>query len=155
MTKSQSFFLLLLRLTTGFMMFYAGITKVIDPTWSSVGYLKGAKMLTGFYAFLQGSSILPIVDFVNEWGLTLLGISLILGVGVRLSAPLGALLMILYYIPLGFPYPNPHAFIVDEHIIYATILLFFASIDAGQYFGLSNKMRETFLAKIPFFGKYV
>lgn len=155
MTKSQSFFLFLSRLTVGFMMFYAGITKVIDPMWSSIGYLKGAKLLTGFYTFLQGSSILPIVDFVNEWGLTLLGISLILGIGIRLSAPLGALLMILYYIPLGFPYPNPHALIVDEHIIYAAVLLFFASIDAGKYLGLSNKMQETFLARIPFFGKYM
>jgi thiosulfate dehydrogenase [quinone] large subunit len=155
MTKSQSFFLFLSRLSVGFMMFYAGITKVIDPTWSSVGYLKGAKLLTGFYTFLQGSSILPIVDFVNEWGLTLLGISLILGIGIRLSAPLGALLMILYYIPLGFPYPNPHALIVDEHIIYATVLLFFASIDAGKYLGLSNKMQGTFLGRIPLFGKYM
>jgi thiosulfate dehydrogenase [quinone] large subunit len=155
MTKTQSFFLFLSRISIGFMMLYAGITKVIDPNWSSVGYLKGAKMMVGFYSFLQGSSVLPIVDFINEWGLTLLGLSLIFGVGVRLSAPLGALLMVLYYIPLGFPYPNPHALIVDEHIIYACTMLFFGAIDAGKYWGLSEKLQNTFLTKIPVLGKFI
>jgi thiosulfate dehydrogenase [quinone] large subunit len=117
--------------------------------------LKGAKMMVGFYSFLQGSSVLPIVDFINEWGLTLLGLSLIFGVGVRLSAPLGALLMVLYYIPLGFPYPNPHALIVDEHIIYACTMLFFGAIDAGKYWGLSEKLQNTFLTKIPVLGKFI
>lgn len=138
MTQSQKLSIFLLRITTGWMMFYAGITKVIDPTWSAAGYLKGAKLLPGFYNWLLTPNILPCINFINEWGLTLLGVSLILGIGVRLSSILGAVLMILYYIPLGFPYPNPHAYIVDEHIIYAAVLLFFAAIKAGRSIGLEN-----------------
>ena len=138
MSKSQKISLLILRLSTGWMFFYAGITKVVNPEWSAAGYLSGAKMFVGFYNWLLSPGILPTVNLVNEWGLTLLGISLILGIGVRLSSVLGALLMLLYYVPLGFPYPNPHSYIVDEHIIYIAILLYFATIRAGRVWGLEN-----------------
>jgi len=139
MTSPQKFFLFLLRIVAGWMFFYAGITKVLNPQWSAEGYLKGAKAFTWFFQMLLDPSILPIINFMNKWGLTFLGISLILGLFVRFSSLLGVLLMALYYIALGFPYPNPHSYIVDEHIIYISILLFFAAVKAGRFFGLDGK----------------
>ncbi|QQR54541.1 DoxX family membrane protein [Candidatus Peregrinibacteria bacterium] len=138
MTKSSKFFLFLLRISLGWMYLYAGLTKLLDPTWTSHGYLEGAKGLSGFYNWLATPSVLPVVDFMNEWGLTLLGVSLILGIFVRLSGVLGALLMLLYYLALGFPYPNEHALIVDEHIIYIFALLYLAAIQAGRTWGLDE-----------------
>lgn len=139
MTKLQKISLFLLRVTVGWMMFWAGITKVVDPAFSAAGYLKGAKTFVWFYQWLASPGIVPAVNFVNEWGLTLLGASLILGIGVRLSSMLGAALMLLYYFPiLDFPYPNPHSFLVDEHIIYAACLLLFAALRAGRTWGLEN-----------------
>ena len=139
MTSLQKFFLFLSRITVGWMFFYAGITKVLDPQWSAEGYLKGAKAFSWFFQILLDPSVLPIINFMNKWGLTILGISLILGLFVRFSSLLGVLLMALYYIALGFPYPNPHSYIVDEHIIYISVLLFFAAIKAGRVFGLDGK----------------
>lgn len=131
--------LFLLRVSVGWMFFYAGITKVLNPEWSAAGYLAGAKTFSGFYQWLITPGMLPITNFVNEWGLTMLGVSLILGIGVRLSSVLGALLMLLYYFPmLDFPYPNAHSYIVDEHIIYIFVLLFFAAVRAGRAWGLEN-----------------
>ncbi len=139
MSTYQKLFLVLLRLSMGWMMFYAGITKVIDPTWSAAGYLTSAKTFSGLFAWFASPGILPVVNFVNEWGLTLLGISLIFGIGVRLSSILGAVLMLLYYLPiLDFPYPNPHAYLVDEHVIYFFVLFYFASVRAGRIGGLEN-----------------
>ena len=135
----QKFFLFVLRVATGWMFFYAGITKVLDPQWSATGYLKGAKAFTWLFQMLLDPSVLPIVNFMNKWGLTLLGASLILGLFVRFSSLLGVMLMALYYIPLGFPYPNPNSYIVDQHIIYIAVLLFFAAISAGRVFGLDSK----------------
>src|SRR3989338_3076427 len=118
MTQFQKISLFLLRISTGWLMFYAGITKILNSEWSAAGYLKGAKTFAGFYQWLTQPEILPIVNFINEWGLTLLGASLILGIFVRLSGVLGAALMAMYYFPiLQFPYPNAHSYIVDEHII--------------------------------------
>ena len=139
MTQFRKVSLFLLRVSLGWMMLYAGVTKIIDPQWSAEGYLKGAKTFAWFFESLTNPGILPLVNFLNEWGLTLLGLSLILGIGVRLSSVLGAGLMMLYYFPiLDFPYPNPHSFIVDEHIIYAVALLVLASMRAGRVWGLEN-----------------
>lgn len=118
---------------------------MLDPTWSAAGYLKGAKSFVGFYEWLASPAMLPMTNFVNEWGLTLLGVSLILGIGVRLSSVFGAVLMLLYYIPiLDFPYPNTHSFIVDEHIIYISALLLLGSLRAGRVWGL-----ESWCSRLP------
>lgn len=119
--------LLITRLSLGWLMFYAGFSKIIDPAWSAKGYLLSAQTFTGFYAWLASPSVLPFVDFANKWSLLLLGISLISGKLVRISGMLGALLMFLYYIPvLAFPYVG-HGFLIDEHIVYAGILLYLAT----------------------------
>lgn len=127
----------LLRLAFGWLFFYAGFTKVIDPQWSAVGFLNNAQTFSGFYSWLASPNILPVVDFLNEWGLTLIGAALILGVLVRLSAYLGALIMLLYYFPgLTFPYIGEHSLIVDEHIIYALGLLLLASLSTAHHFSI-------------------
>lgn len=139
MAKSQKLSLFALRLAVGWTMLYAGITKIMDPSWSAAGYIAGAKTFPEFYAWFLRPDVLPITNFINEWGLALLGVSLILGIFVRLSSVLGAALMMLYYFPiLQFPYPNPHSYIVDEHIIYALILLLMAAVKAGRIWGLEK-----------------
>jgi len=123
----------------GWVMFYAGIVKIMNPAWSAVGYLGNAKTFAGFYQWFLQPSILPTTNFINEWALTLLGVSLILGIGVRFSSVLGAFLMMLYYFPvLTFPAIPPHSYIIDDHIIYALVLVYFAAVRAGRYWGLEN-----------------
>ena len=150
MPNAQKFATFFLRITLGWMYFWAGITKVVDPTWSAAGFLKGAKTFSGMFAWFGSPNLLPLTNFINEWGLTLLGISLILGIGIRLSSKLGVLLMVLYYLPiLDFPYPNTHAFLVDEHIIYIAALLVLGSIQTGRFWGIGGH-----IAALPLFVKY-
>ena len=149
MTQFQKLSLVLLRLSVGWLMFYAGITKILNPDWSAAGYLKGAKTFSGFFQWFLDPAILPILNFVNEWGLTLLGVSLILGIFVRLSSVFGAALMLLYYLPiLQFPYPNAHSYIVDEHIVYALALLYFAAVGAGRVWGLDAIFKTKILNRL-------
>ncbi len=139
MGNFQQRVLFVLRIALGWLMLYAGVTKILDPAWSAAGYLGTAKMFPEFFRWFLRPDILPITNFVNEWGLTLLGVSLILGIGVRLSSYLGFALMLLYYFPiLDFPYPNPHSYLVDEHIIYALVLLYLGASRAGRFGGLEN-----------------
>lgn len=149
MTKFQRISLFFLRISLGCLFFYAGITKVINPEWTAAGYLKSAKFLPGLFNWFAGPQNINWINCINEWGLTLLGVSLILGIGVRLSSVLGVLLMLLYYLPLGFPYPNAHSFIVDEHVIYIFSLLILASFKAGRVIGLEN-----WCSNLPFCSKY-
>ena len=142
--------LLLLRLSLGTLFFYAGITKVLDPSWSAAFYLKGAKTFSGFYTYMLQPEILPFINFVNEWGLTLIGLCLILGIFVRVASIGGAVLMLLYYFPiLDGLYPNAHSFLVDEHIVYAAALLTLASFRAGRIFGL-----EKWCSNLPLCAKF-
>ncbi len=139
MSQFQKTSLFILRVATGWLMLYAGVTKLMNPSWSAAGYLQNAQTFKGFYAALTSAGTLPIINFINEWGLTLLGVSLILGIAVRISSILGAALMMLYYFPvLTFPYIKPHSFLVDEHIIYAAALLVLASMRAGRAWGLEK-----------------
>ncbi len=138
MARNPKIFLFISRIALGWLFFYAGITKILNSEWSAAGYLKSAKTFGGFYSWLAGSDFLAITNFLNEWGLTLIGAALILGVFVRLSSVLGALMMLLYYFPgLEFPYVE-HGFLIDEHIVYASILLVFANFKAGRVWGLEN-----------------
>ncbi len=137
--KYQNLSIFFLRMTMGWMYFYAGITKVLDPAWSSSGYLKGAKTFAFLYQWMLDPNILPYIDFLNKWGLTLLGISLLLGIMVRLSSALGAGLMFLYYLPLlAGIYPNANSVLVDQHIIYIGVLLLLGVFRAGRIWGLEE-----------------
>ena len=150
MTKFEKISLFLLRISAGWLMFYAGITKVLDPGWSAAGYLTNAKTFPQFFAWFASPNILPITNFLNEWGLTILGLSLIFGVFVRLSSLAGVALMMLYYFPvLEFPVIAPHSYLVDEHIIYAFVLLYFAAARAGRVYGL-----EKWCSNLPICSKF-
>ena len=139
MNKFTKVSIFLLRLAQGWFFFYAGITKVLDPTWSAVGYLGSAKTFPGFFNWFASTQNIGWINFVNEWGLTLVGISLVFGIFVRWASLVGILLMILYYLPaIQFPFIPPHAFLVDEHIIYLLVFVFLYSAQAGRLWGLDG-----------------
>ncbi len=152
MNQFQKISVVLLRLALGWLYFYAGITKLLTPNWSAAGYMQNAKTFAALYHWFLQPGILPIINFVNEWGLTLLGISLIFGIFVRLSSMLGIVLMLMYYfVILKFPHPNASSFIVDEHFMYSSILLFFIAIKAGRIWGFDGWCSKLpICSKIPF-----
>ncbi|PIR82177.1 hypothetical protein COU20_03390 [Candidatus Kaiserbacteria bacterium CG10_big_fil_rev_8_21_14_0_10_59_10] len=152
MQNTQQMLLFLLRVLMGWFLFYAGITKVLNPEWSAAGFLNNAKTFPEFFQFFATPAVLPLTNFLNEWGLTLIGLALMLGVFVRLSAILGAALMVLYYFPtLDFPYPSVHTFIVDDHVIYAVLLLYLAWVRAGRVVGLEKWLSShpKIIANVP------
>ena len=110
----------------------------MDPAWSAAGYLNNASTFPGLYHWFASPQNLGLVNMLNEWGLTLIGAALILGVLVQWASIGGILMMLLYYFPvLQFPYvPSGHAFIVDDHIIFILVLAVLAKYEAGKSYGL-------------------
>ncbi len=124
----------------GWLFFYTGIMKILNPNWSAAGFLNGAKNFPDLYSWFAQPNVINQINFINEWALLLLGVSLILGVFVRWSAIPGVILMLLYYFAGNvFPFV-PNGFIVDDHIIYISVLVLFFAMDAGRYFGLDGKI---------------
>ena len=138
-----------LRLLLGWLMLADGVQILLTPHWSARSFLLGAKTFPAFYAWFAAPINSWWVDPINSWGITLVGVALLLGVGVRPAAWAGAALMILYYFP-HYTFPMvPNGFIVDEHIIYAAAFVLIAVFPAAQSFGLSRLARQTFLGRIP------
>ena len=134
----QNTLIFLMRIGLGWYMFWAGITKVLNPPWSAAGFLNGAQTFPTLFHFFASPAVLPVVNFLNEWGLTFIGVSLILGIGVRWSSIFGALLLMLYYFAHGFPRPDTYTYIVDYHVIFSLLLVYFALIRAGRVWGLDG-----------------
>ncbi|MDP2638640.1 MAG: DoxX family membrane protein [Candidatus Azambacteria bacterium] len=132
MFKNISLFLL--RIGMGVLFLLAGYAKIINPNWSAAGYIAGSKIFTGFFSWLLTPNILPIINFLNVWGLTLVGLALILGIFIRLASFFGITLMVFYYLPI---YPSAHG-LIDEHIIYSLVFLIFMAFGGSDIFSLRN-----------------
>lgn len=133
----------MLRVVLGVMFFYAGITKVLNPDWSAAGYLNSAKTFPGLFQWFASAGNIGWVNFMNEYGLALVGLALITGLLIRWASLGGILLMVLYYLPvLQFPYVGDHSFLVDEHVIYILAFLIFITSNAGTFWGLDSLVKK-------------
>lgn len=131
-----------LRLVMGWILFYAGITKLLDPTWSSEYLLveTGAKSVPLAWLWPPlAEHWLWLVDPLNEWGQTLIGLALILGALVRFAAGMGIVMMTLYYFA---HLPLEWGFLVDYHVVYIMILFGLAAIGAGRLLGVDYYLEE-------------
>jgi thiosulfate dehydrogenase [quinone] large subunit len=140
--KLQKFSLTFLRVALGGFFLYAGVSKILNSEWSAAGFLTNAKTFPELYAWFALPANIAWVNIANEWGLALIGVSLIIGLWVKWSSLGGIALMALYYFPsLDFPYAGEHAFIIDDHIIYIAALLTLLIFKAGRFWGLDGRLR--------------
>ncbi|GGS90674.1 hypothetical protein ACFFV7_43920 [Nonomuraea spiralis] len=100
----------------------------------TTGFLKGTgeNALGGLFGALAGQAW---VDWLFMTGLAGIGLALVLGVGTRIAAVTGTLMLALMWaaeLPLA---TNPF---LDEHIIYAIVLVGLALTGAGTTLGLGN-----------------
>ncbi len=144
----------ILRIAIGWHFLNEGLLKVLDPDWSGADFLNNA---TGPFASLFKSialnpTLLGLTDFLNQWGLVLIGISLILGLLSRWACLGGMFLLGLYYFAnppfiglAGSSYTEGNYLIVNKNLIefFALWVLFF--IPSSKVFGIDrffgNKMQ--------------
>ncbi|MBI2543258.1 MAG: hypothetical protein HYW24_03670 [Candidatus Aenigmarchaeota archaeon] len=146
----------LLRLGMGWILLWGFLDKLFglgfatapDKAWlaggsPTFGFLNSAAYgpFATFYHSLAGN---VAVDWLFMLGLLGMGTALILGIGVRIASYAGTLLMILMWSSLLPPKNNPF---LDEHIIYALVLLGLATIKAGQWFGFGKWWAKRKLVK--------
>ena len=131
-------FLLFFRLTMAWTFLYAASHQVFDANWTVVGFLQHTKTFHDVYAVFTTPAWAPIITFLVEYGHLLIGLSLLVGLMVRVSASFGILLMLLYWTAhMDWPYiENTNNFIVDYHIVYAAVLGYLVVKRAGHVWGL-------------------
>lgn len=139
--------LVLLRIAIGWHFLYEGVSKVLNSNWSAIGYLLDSKgFMSGLFHFMaQNPGILSAVNFLNEWGLILIGLGLILGCFTRVAAYAAMALLAMYYLShppcIGFKYALPtegNYFIIDKVFIEFLTAWVLALIPTGKYIGLDR-----------------
>ena len=102
----------LLRIAIGWHFLYEGIVKLQMGDWSASGYLSGAvgPVADTYHSLASNAILMPWVNFLNIWGLILIGTCLMLGLSTRFAAFCGMTLLALYYVAYHLsspPLPGP------------------------------------------------
>ncbi len=139
LASSEKMLILFFRLTMGWTFLYAGIHHFGDDKFV-VGFLSHVKTFHDVYAPLTSPAIVPALTFLVEYGHLLIGLSLISGLLVRVSAPFAIMLLIMYWTAhMDFPYiENVNNYLIDYHIVYSGVLVYLMVKRAGHVFGLDG-----------------
>ncbi len=148
--------LAVLRIATGFIFLWAFLDKTFGLGFStpterawinggtpSQGFL-GSEAVSGpLQPFFAGIAS-PATDILFMIGMLGIGLAVVLGIGLRVSAVAGSIIMVLMYLA-EWPYAanaastNP---LVDYHIIYALALIVVAVTSAGDTWGFGRQWRS-------------
>jgi len=154
-TSTQLTSLVVLRILIGWHFLYEGIVKVLNPYWSSAGFLLETKGIFSGLAtsIVASSTVLGIIDFLNMWGLIVIGLGLIAGCLTRIASISGIALLFFYYVfnpPfIGYTYSTPvegSYLIVNKNLIEMCALFVLTIFPTGTIIGLD---RLIFLKKKP------
>lgn len=102
-----------------------------SPTFGFLNFGTEGKVLHDFFAGLSG----PVADWTFMLALLGIGVALTLGIGMRVAAAAGAVLMTLMWAASLRLENNP---VVDDHIVYAIVLVALALFGAGRTWGLGR-----------------
>lgn len=139
-SSTERSLILFFRLSMAWTFLYAASHQVFVPDFSVVTFLSHTKTFHGLFSLFTTPSMAPITTFLVEYGHLLIGLSLLTGLMVRVSASFGVFLMIIYWMAhMDWPFiSNTNNFILDEHIVYAGILVFLVVKRAGHVWGLDG-----------------
>jgi uncharacterized membrane protein YphA (DoxX/SURF4 family) len=151
MKRFSTYLLTILRILIGWHLLYEGIIKLLSPSWTAKFYLLGSNWIfSGLFHWMASSpNIMKVVDFLNIWGLILVGLSLFIGLFVRWSSIAGAILLFLYF--MAYPPIPGYTFgavvegnyqWVDKNLIELFMLIVFATLPAGYFFGLDRWLKR-------------
>ena len=156
--------LAVLRITIGWYFVWAFIDKIFGfgyLTPAGKGLIDGGHPARGFLGGVIGpfsgvfhaiGKMGPVVDYLFLFALLGIGVSVLLGVGLKAAAIDGPALLGMMYlaeIPMGVPqgtYTNP---LLDDHWIMGLAIICFALVRAGDEWGLgkwwANKVGDGWL----------
>jgi thiosulfate dehydrogenase [quinone] large subunit len=139
------------RIAMAWTFLYAASHQVFDPSFTVVGFLSHTKTFHDQFAIFTTPAIAPITTILVEYGHLLIGLSLLFGLMIRVSASFGVLLMLTYWMAhMDWPFiENKNNFIFDYHLVYAGVLILLIVKQAGHVWGL-----DAVAEKLPFFSQH-
>ena len=154
----QTTALVTLRMLIGWHFLYEGLAKLANPYWTSAGYLDAAEWwLAGIFRDIAASpTAVTVVDYANMWGLTAIGLGLIVGLLTRWATLAGIVVLLLYYVAtppfVAFTYPMPTEgsyLVVNKVLIEAVALWVLLVFPTGTVVGLDGLLARRRAATAP------
>jgi thiosulfate dehydrogenase [quinone] large subunit len=147
LSRIQVVTLVILRVVIGWHFLYEGVSKLTNPTWSAAGYLLQSRgPLAGFFHWMAADpERLANVNLLNKWGLTAVGLGLVLGCFTRLAAASGLVVILLFYLCnppfVGYFYSIPTEgsyLIVNKNLVEAAALAVVMVTRSGRAAGIDR-----------------
>jgi len=149
-----------IRFSLGWIFLWAFLDKMFGlghETKSAQAWIHGGNPTMGF---LKKGAEGPFADFYHSiagatwtnWlfmlGLAGIGIALLAGIAMRITAGAGALMLVMMWSVVLPPANNPF---MDDHIVYAIVLILLAGLGAGRFVGLGGVWERLAIVKrFPF-----
>lgn len=142
------YLLVALRVVIGWHFLYEGIVKLLTPGWSAAGYLLNSTgFLSGFFwGMAQNDAVLSLVNFLNIWGLILIGLGLFLGLFTWVAQFAGIGLLSVYYLAnppfvsnTGAGFEGSYLFVSKDFIELAALIVL-SFFRTGKFLGLDGLM---------------
>jgi thiosulfate dehydrogenase [quinone] large subunit len=148
----------LLRVIVGWHFLYEGISKVSSSSFTAAGYMKASRgPFAGFFKWIAAQpNLLDNANFVTEWGLTIVGLLLILGLFTRFASLAGIGFLVLFYFAnppfVGYFYSLPTEgsyLIVNKNLVELCALVVILVTGSGRFAGLDRILHALFFARRP------
>ena len=148
--------LAVLRIATGFIFLWAFLDKTFGLGYSttkaqawinggtpSQGFLKSPAVVGPFKPFFAAIAS-PATDVLFMVGMLAVGAAVMLGIGLRISAIAGTIILLFMYLAEWSFGPNAASTnpVVDYHIIFALSLIVVAVLSAGDSWGLGRSWKR-------------
>ena len=162
-SKPARFVLALLRIAVGFIFLWSFLDKTFglhystgpSRAWVNGGtpaqsYLTGATTGKPLASFFESLAV-PAMDWLFMLGLLGIGLAFLLGIGTRLAALAGVVLLGFMYAAVAPWVWGSLSPVVNEHLVYALVLILIPLTSAGDTLGLGAWWKGLGLVKkLPF-----
>jgi thiosulfate dehydrogenase [quinone] large subunit len=142
-----------LRVVVGWHFLYEGLAKLTSSTWSSAGYLKQARgPFAEIFRWLANQpALLDNANLITMWGLTIVGLLLVLGLLTRLASVAGIGFIVLFYLAnppfVGYFYSLPAEgsyLVVNKNLVELCALVVILLTGSGRFAGLDRILHGLF-----------
>jgi thiosulfate dehydrogenase [quinone] large subunit len=136
-----------MRVVVGWHFLYEGIAKLTSPSWSAAGYMKVSRgPFAAFFKWIASDpQLVDKANLITMYGLTIVGVLLILGLLTRLAAIAGIGFVLLFYLCnppfVGYFYSIPTEgsyLIVNKNVVELFALAVILLTRSGLFAGLDR-----------------
>jgi len=156
LSRSAMIAITVLRVVVGWHFLFEGIAKLTSSSWSAAGYMRASRgPFAAFFRWIASNSqILDNANLITMYGLTIVGVLLMVGLFTRLASIGGIAFILLFYLCnppfVGYFYSIPTEgtyLIVNKNLVELCALAVILLTRSGLFAGLDRIVHGLFFGR--------